>query len=477
MENKEISSLHEVYIDGKSTTVRSCRVSALPFNIWWQGRQRPLDQTEEASFASFVSDGGNEIEVRVKKPFSSAVVRPLSAGITPTIDGDKVRFKIVRSGAYVLETDDEHNALHIFANPEEDFAKYSEPTVYFGAGVHETGIITLKSGDRVYLAPDAVVRGGFYAENASDVKIFGYGVVDDRDETRKSMHCYENYTNGCAKFYGCDNLTIDGVVFRDSAVWVVNLFDCENVTINNVKIVGHYRYNTDGIDVVNSRKVHITDSFVRSFDDAITLKGIIQYKDKNVEDILVENTVCWCGWGRTLEIGLETVAPEYKRITFRNCDLIHNSAVALDVQAGDYAEISDLTFENVRVEYQPYTLPEVVQNPPEKKYDGYGKRLVPKLFCAENPFYLINDPSYVWYDEELKKAREGKRGSLKRVTLDGVSVLGDAGGEIPAIRVELAPPFECGEIVVKNLSIFGKKVSGADECRTEGKDARFLRFE
>ena len=71
-----------------------------------------------------------------------------------------------------------------------------------------------------------------------------------------------------------------------------------------------------------------------------------------MEDIRVENTICWCGWGRTLEIGLETVAPAYRRISFLNCDLIPNSAVALDIQAGDFAEISDVTFENVRVEYQ-----------------------------------------------------------------------------------------------------------------------------
>ncbi|MFQ7036200.1 MAG: glycosyl hydrolase family 28 protein, partial [Candidatus Borkfalkia sp.] len=231
-----------------------------------------------------------------------------------------------------LETDGEHNALHIFADRAENFAKYGEPTLVFGAGEHRVGKIELKSHDRVFVHRDAIVHGSFYAKGATDIRIFGNGIVDGGWETRKSMHCYENYTNGCAKFYECTDITLDGVVFRDSAIWVVNLFDCEDVSLKNIKLVGHYKYNTDGVDIVNSRRVSISDCFIRSFDDAITLKGILQYKDKCVEDIHVENTICWCGWGRTLEIGLETVAPAYRRISFTDCDLIHNSAVALDIR-------------------------------------------------------------------------------------------------------------------------------------------------
>ena len=473
--DREISELHRVFIDGESCAVHACRVSALPFNVWWQGRQRPLEQTEEASFVAFPFSGDAEMRVCVKKPFQNAVVRPLSANVRVRKENGCAVFTIARAGQYVLETDGEHNALHIFADRAENFEKYGEPTLVFGAGEHRVGKIELKSHDRVFVHRDAIVHGSFYAKGATDIRIFGNGIVDGGWETRKSMHCYENYTNGCAKFYECTDITLDGVVFRDSAIWVVNLFDCEDVSLKNIKLVGHYKYNTDGVDIVNSRRVSISDCFIRSFDDAITLKGILQYKDKCVEDIRVENTICWCGWGRTLEIGLETVAPAYRRISFTDCDLIHNSAVALDIQAGDFAEISDVTFENVRVEYQSDSLPEVIHNPPEKQYDGFGKRHVPMLFCAENSEYFINDENYFWYDDLLKKERKGRAGSLKNVSLIGVRAVGDAGGDLPALRVQFKAPFTGEEILVSDLVVFGKKV-GKEDCNVEGTHAHLLRF-
>lgn len=57
------------------------------------------------------------------------------------------------------------------------------------------------------------------------------------------------------------------------------------------------------------------------------------------ENILVERCVIWCDWGRALEIGAETNAPEYRNIIFRDCDIIHGSSVMMDIQHHNRAEI------------------------------------------------------------------------------------------------------------------------------------------
>ena len=59
----------------------------------------------------------------------------------------------------------------------------------------------------------------------------------------------------------------------------------------------HWRPNTDGVDIVNSSYVTVRDSFLRTFDDTVTLKGIDRYQHLNVEHISVQNCVLWCGWG------------------------------------------------------------------------------------------------------------------------------------------------------------------------------------
>ena len=76
--------------------------------------------------------------------------------------------------------------------------------------------------------------------------------------------------------------------------------------LDNIKVFGQWRYNTDGIDIVNSQNITVKNTFVHSFDDTICIKGIDRYIHADCEYILVENCVLWCDWGRCCEFGFET---------------------------------------------------------------------------------------------------------------------------------------------------------------------------
>lgn len=45
-------------------------------------------------------------------------------------------------------------------------------------------------------------------------------------------------------------------------------------SFTNVKLVGLWRYNADGIDICNSQDVVIRNSFVRAFDAQHTVQGV-----------------------------------------------------------------------------------------------------------------------------------------------------------------------------------------------------------
>lgn len=379
-----VSDAYEVFLNGEKIPVYTCRISKIPFNRAWPGHQREINQTELASFVNIVSDEKVDIRVVIKKKYQNVSLRPYSKQIEIEDKADGVAFSLESEGQFVLSTDDLHNCLYIFNSKPIECQDPQSVTHYFGPGIHMPGKIILKDNESIYVHRDALVFGCVYAENAENIRIFGNGILDDSGEERYFVHCYENFTNGNVKFYDCENVRVEGVLLRNSAIWCVNIFHCSDVVLDNIKVFGQWRYNTDGVDIVNSRNITVKNSFIHSFDDAITIKGIDRYIDTNNEDILTDNCVLWCDWGKCLEIGIETACREYRNITFRNCDIIRGGGFALGIHNGDCAEISDIRFENINVEYNSYDNHPLLQKNDESVYDLYDKEFVPDLISIDN---------------------------------------------------------------------------------------------
>lgn len=378
-----ISGDYRVFVNGSEIPVYTCRISKVPFNRAWPGHQREINQTEIASFVNIVSDEEVNIEVMVNGEYEKIILKPYSKGIVHEDKGGRIAFKLKEHGQFVFGKNGFHNCLYIFNSKPITFPEQDSVTYYFGPGVHMPGKIHLNSGESVYIDKDALVFGCIYAENAENIKIFGNGILDDSSEERFFVHCYENFTNGNVKFYDCKNVKVEGVLLRNSAIWSVNLFHCFDVELDNIKVFGQWRYNTDGVDIVNSQNILLKNSFVHSFDDSVTIKGIDRYIATNNENIVTENCVLWCDWGKACEIGLETACREYKNIVFKNCDIIRSAGYALDIANGDCAEVSNVIFENINVEYNSFDDMMVIQNDDEHQYsyDNSWKRM---LICIKN---------------------------------------------------------------------------------------------
>ena len=97
---------------------------------------------------------------------------------------------------------------------------------------------------------------------------------------------------------------IEGITLKDSMFWSLIVRNhCENIVIDNIKIIGQWRYNSDGIDICSSKNVTVKNSFVRSFDDCFVARApYLKDETEDVENITVENCVMWCDWGKSLEI-------------------------------------------------------------------------------------------------------------------------------------------------------------------------------
>ena len=361
-----------VALDGREIPCYAARVSAIPFNTVWPGHQRPVEQTELAPFVRFDLTG--ETDVSVKVPFApkEAVVRPLSKGIRPVITGEGVFFTLPGPGQYTLELDGRAHALHLFADPPEEIsADPEDATYFFGPGVHRRERIVLKNNESVYLAPGAVLYSEVESTDAENVAIFGRGILDGSLVDRSAASC-DMRAEGLIHFTRCRKVRMEGVILRDPCMWTVTAINCVGVSYDRVKLIGLWRYNADGFDFVNSQDVRVENCFLRTFDDAIVLKGLClgdrSVEKMNMERYRIRNNVVWCDWGGALEIGAETVADYYRDILFENCDIIRTDSGALRIHSGDRADISQVVYRDIRVEYGKYDRPAQYQENEDMPY-------------------------------------------------------------------------------------------------------------
>ncbi|MFC1716840.1 glycosyl hydrolase family 28 protein [Candidatus Poribacteria bacterium] len=440
---EDASDDYAVSVNGKPVFVYRARVSAVPHNQVWPGYQRPLDQTEIASFAYWDMSGPVTVEVVSKRPFNRVAIRPTSYGIQPAVEDRKITFQMLCPGQITVELDGPHYALHLFADPlEEDAPNPDDPDIlYFGPGVHRPGKIMLKTGQTVYIAGGAVVHTSIRGAGVSNISVLGRGIVDTSTFERQEG-------GGGISLHNCDNVKIDGVIFRDPNVWTVTPRGCRNIAISNIKLIGLWRYNADGIDIVNCQHVTINKCFVRSFDDSIVIKGLKGTGDQPVQDVVVTGCVIWNDWGRALEIGAETVAPEISRLVFRNCDIIRTVHVAIDIQHGDRARVRDILFENIRFEIDDYTPRPQYQNTRDEKYSSTED----DTYC---PRFLVL---------EIKKtnySQDSERGSMQDIYVRDVVVNGKLIPESHIYGYDATHKTE--DVTIENLRINGQLISNAEE--------------
>lgn len=441
-----------VTVNNEDCPTRLTRESKMPFNRVWPGMQRPFSQTEQGEYVLFYGDAPVRVTVTAAEGVnvSEAVLRPQRHGIKPEKNGNTVSFTLTENGYYSLECGSIHDSVQIFyCKPIEDDGGASA-NWSFGPGVHFADKMRLSSGERVYIHPEAVVFGSFLIEDAENITIYGGGVLDDSTEERVFEDCYNPESSGCIRAYRSKNLNIRDITCLNASNWVISTFDCDDVHIDGVKILGQWRYNTDGIDLVNASHCSITNCFIRSFDDTVVLKAL--YCHHAVEDITVENCVLWCGWGKTLEIGLETSADEYRDIHYKNIDCIHNSAGAMAVSNGNYAHVHDVTYENITVEYAAKEDAEHYQDADDTVYCGRYKTTHADLFKLSN-WRMAEAYPYI----DIAGDRAMQYGRTEHISYRNIAVFcEDAPEHIHAVFVSNDPAAPIRDIRIEHMTLNGQ---------------------
>lgn len=418
---REIDIISEEYI----TNLAKNYMGESPFKVKADGNSKNVYATANLDFVQLVTDNEIKVEIEYDTAVQSAVLKPFSKGIAPVVNGNKIEFTAkTRDQLCLIVNGDKKRPLFISVNPVIERPEDDGNTLYFeGEKVFRPGIVSLEDNQTVYIGEDVVIDGGFAIDGKKNVKIIGHGVIKNLSK------------NSLIGMTGCENVHINGITVIGAQAWHNPWNHCNNIIAENYKIFGSETYS-DGIDMVSCNNVRLKNIMIRNEDDGICIKLA---NDKGSEDIIAEDCVIWSGeQGNSTEIGYELVGPYVRNVTFRNIDVINRGTrsskfrrSAMSIHNAGYAKVSDILYDNVRVEE-----------------------------TDENLIHM----------ERISYSEWGVcEGSIEDIKIENVSYLNDVIVPINIINEAAVP----GKLSVsfKNFNYAGKKIDSLDALKANGLNA------
>jgi len=304
-----------------------------------------------------------------KAYINRSILTVFFSGLALAVSAQK-EFNILRFGAKSgLST---NNTLAIQKAIDE--AAKQGGKVIIPSGNFITGPLSLKSNVELHLVSDAVLLGStqrldynklmslISAQGQQHISITGNGIIDAQgrelvenllqllregkleDKQWLMKRPVEENRPNIIFFQNCKDVKVTGITLKNAASWVQNYKECDGVLIDNMTVQSTAYWNNDGIDIVDSKNVKISNSYFNAADDAICLKS--EKADKSCENVLVENCKVRSS-ANGFKIGTGSLGG-FKNIMVKNLTVFdtYRSAVALETVDG--ANLENVMVSGVR---------------------------------------------------------------------------------------------------------------------------------
>lgn len=313
-----------------------------------------MDTKSDATMVQF--DFSGKVEILVQKnngELRSAVVRPLSKGIRPEIEGNHLYLAIDKPQKLSVEFNGDrlHN-LHIFANPliKNVPDRLSPGVMYFEAGIHQPTdsigkCFRIPSNTIVYLEGGAVLKGSLNCDSVENVKILGYGMLLEPQQ-------------GISIAYS-KNILIDGITVVNPRHYTVSGGQSSEITIKNLKSFSYQGWS-DGLDFMSCSDILIDDVFLRNSDDCLAFYTHRWNYYGDCRNVHVQNSTLWADIAHPINIGThgntKTGDEVLENMLFCNIDILEHDEDdreyqgCMTINVGDHNLAQNITFEDIRVE-------------------------------------------------------------------------------------------------------------------------------
>lgn len=317
----------------------------------------------QISYAMFDFDGVVNVRVVCKKhKYQSARIRPDYRGVIANQPNDStVQFMLFQPENISVELDGriDNNLLIFTSRPpvskeeaQKEATRQGRQFIAYAPGYYnEKDTIYVPSNTTIYLEGGSYFNSTFAINDAHDVSILGRGIARPQ----------RGYLG--AQVLRSHNVSIDGMIVNTCPVG-----SSHDVYLHDVRSISHPGWG-DGLNVFASHHITYNRVFCRNSDDCTTVYATRKGFTGSSHDILMHNSTLWADVAHPIFVGLHgrpaedstyTNRPELcdscYNITYRNIDILGQCELQTDYQGclaincGDNNIVSNVLFENIRIE-------------------------------------------------------------------------------------------------------------------------------
>ena len=341
----------------------------------------------------------------------------------------------------------EANCTEAIQSALDDCAK-SGGRVIIPAGIFLSGPLQIGSETELYLEQGAVLRadinpeeemisqevhGGdtveewqkncfLLAKHQKNITISGQGTIDGQgrrvfydDNSDEGFHECPLRVNGFRRrttyLEDVENLTVRDVTFYDAAFWTLHMAGCENVLVENVRILNNDRGpNNDGIDPDCCKNVVIRGCIIETGDDSIVIKSTHAMYERygDCENIIIQGCILHSR-DSGMKIGSETWG-SIRNVVLSDC-IMRSCTRAIGIWVRDGGTVEDIWIHHVTGNTIRYA--DAVGGPGNPRWWGKGE-----------PFFLSS---------VKRSGSENLPGTIKNITFENIRLTAESsiflGGE------------------------------------------------
>ncbi len=174
------------------------------------------------------------------------------------------------------------------------------------SGRYLLGQTQLRSNMELYLAPGSILQAStnladfapqkaihesgehrpfVFGAGISNVSITGLGVIDGSGPSYWGKEDRDRIRFGLI-FQGCNNVKVQNISIRDTPMFLMGIMDCDNVVVDGVTLTAPADSpNTDGLQIIDSHDVRVSNCLISVGDDGIVPK----MRTRMIERLQVNN--------------------------------------------------------------------------------------------------------------------------------------------------------------------------------------------